>query len=121
MMRQTGNNNTHVILVATGDWYSITPYHSKIGMVRSIENGVSMLKTVSYGLSVAVDPIGNILAEDNFFEDDHHILIADIPIHKMNTFYSSAGDFLISISHIYLILIIIYLAVTQIVKRIRQQ
>jgi apolipoprotein N-acyltransferase len=74
MMRQTGNNNTDVIMVATGDWYSISPYHSKIGMVRSIENGVSMFKTVSYGLSVAADAYGNIISKDDFFEDDHHIL-----------------------------------------------
>jgi len=117
MMQQTGKNNTDVIMVATGDWYSISPYHSKIGIVRSIENGVSMLKTVSYGLSVAVDPFGNILAEDNFFEDDIHILTADISIHKIKTFYSSAGDFLISISYIYLIFIFIYLLTIQIVKK----
>ena len=120
MMRQTGNNNTDVILVATGDWYSITPYHSKIGKVRSIENGVSMLKTVSYGLSVAADPFGNILAEDNFFEDNIHILTADIPFYKIKTLYSSAGDFLVSISYIYLISIFIYLITIQIVKKIKQ-
>ena len=120
MMRQTGRNNTEVVLVATGDWYSITPYHSKIGIIRSIENGVSMLKTTSFGLSVAADPFGNILAEDNFFEDDMHIMTADIPIRKFNTFYSWAGDFLIYLSYIYLIYIIIHLITLQILKRIKQ-
>jgi len=117
MMRQIGTNNTDVILVATGDWYSITPYHSKIGIIRSIENGVSMLKTVSYGLSVAADPFGNILAEDNFFEDDRHIMTADIPIHRINTIYSSAGDILIYLAYIYLVFNLIYLLALQIIKK----
>jgi apolipoprotein N-acyltransferase len=118
MMQQTGQNNTDVIMVATGDWYSISPYHSKIGMVRSIENGVSMLKTVSYGLSVAADAYGNIISEDDFFKDDHHIMIANIPIYKTATFYSFAGDFLIYISYLYMVSMIIYLIVFIIRKKI---
>jgi apolipoprotein N-acyltransferase len=119
LMRQTGTNNTEVIMVATGDWYSISPYHSKLGSVRSIENGVSMLKTVSYGLSVAVDAYGNILAEDDFFEDDHHILIADVPIYKTRTIYSYLGDFLIYISYVFIATVILYIMAVQIIKKIR--
>ncbi len=118
MMRQVGKNNTDVIMVATGDWYSISPYHSKIGIVRSIENGVSMLKTVSYGLSVAADAYGNIIAKDDFFEDDQHILVAEIPVFRTTTFYSYAGDFLIYISYLYVISIMIYLTVAYIRKKI---
>jgi apolipoprotein N-acyltransferase len=117
MMRQTGLNNTDVIMVATGDWYSISPYHSKVGIVRSIENGVAMFKTVSYGLSVAADAYGNIITEDDFFEDDHHIMIAEIPIYKTATFYSFAGDFLIYISYLYMVSMIIYLIVIKIRKK----
>ena len=117
MMRQVGKNNTDVIMVATGDWYSISPYHSKIGIVRSIENGVSMLKTVSYGLSVAADAYGNILAKDDFFEDDHHIMISEIPIYRTSTFYSRFGDFLIYISYFYIISLLIYLLAANIRKK----
>ena len=118
LMRQTGNNNTDVIMVATGDWYSISPYHSKIGVVRSIENGVSMLKTVSYGLSVAADAYGNMIATDDFFEDDQHILITEMPIFKTATFYSSAGDFLIYISYFYIVSMLIYLITIKVRKKI---
>lgn len=118
LMQQTGNNNTDVIMVATGDWYSISPYHSKIGIIRSIENGVSMLKTVSYGLSVAADAYGNIIATDDFFEDDQHILIAEIPVFKTRTFYSYAGDFLIYISYFYFVSLMIYLITIKIRKKI---
>jgi apolipoprotein N-acyltransferase len=118
MMRQTGNNNTDVIMVATGDWYSISPYHSKIGMVRSIENGVSMFKTVSYGLSVAADAYGNIISKDDFFEDDHHIMISDVPIYRTSTFYSRSGDFLVYISYFYVFSIMIYLIIVRIRKKI---
>ena len=118
LIRQTGNNNTDVIMVATGDWYSISPYHSKIGIIRSIENGVSMLKTVSYGLSVAADAYGNMIATDDFFEDDQHILIAEIPVFKTKTFYSYAGDFLIYISYFYFVSLLIYLITIKIRKKI---
>jgi apolipoprotein N-acyltransferase len=118
MMRQTGINNTDVIMVATGDWYSISPYHSKIGIVRSIENGVAMFKTVSYGLSVAADAYGNIISEDDFFEDDHHIMISDVPIYRTSTFYSRSGDFLVYISYFYVFSIMIYLIIVRIRKKI---
>ena len=118
LMRQTGNNNTDVIMVATGDWYSISPYHSKIGVIRSIENGVSMLKTVSYGLSVAADAYGNIIATDDFFEDDQHILITDLPVFKITTFYSYAGDILIFVSYLYIAGMLIYLIIIKVRKKI---
>jgi apolipoprotein N-acyltransferase len=117
MMRQTGQNNTDIIMVATGDWYSISPYHSKIGIVRSIENGVSMFKTVSYGLSVAADAYGNIISEDDFFEDEHHIMVSEIPVYRTSTLYSSAGDFLIHISYFYILSIMIYLVLARFRKK----
>ncbi len=118
MMRQTGNSNSDLILVATGDWYSISPYHSKIGAVRSIENGIPMLKTVSNGLSISVDPYGNVLSEDDFFADDDHVMITDIPLHRTKTMYASVGDVLIYLSYIYLGVVVLYLLVLSIMKRI---
>ncbi len=117
MMRQTGLNNTDVIMVATGDWYSISPYHSKIGIVRSIENGVAMFKTVSYGLSVAADAYGNIIAKDDFFEDEHHVMISEVPVHRTSTIYSRVGDLLIYAAYFYIFSISIYLIVARFRKK----
>ena len=120
LMKQTGNNGTDIILAATGDWYSITPYHSRIGVIRSIENGVSMLKTASYGLSLAADPYGNILAEDDFFTDENHIMIAEVPVKRVKTLYSTVGDIMILLPQIYLLVMIVYLLSSAIIKKMRK-
>jgi len=116
LMRQTGEKDAEVVLVATGDWFSISPYHTKIGIVRAIENGVSMLKTVSNGLSVAVDPFGNTIKEDDFFKDNGHIMVADIPTLKINTLYTIVGDFVVYASYLYLIIICFYLVIIYLLK-----
>lgn len=108
MMRQTGKKGSEVIMVPTGDWYSISPYHSKIGAIRCIENGVSMFKSVSNGLSIAANPYGQIIAKDDFFEDDYHVLISEVPIKSVNTIYSKIGDVIILISQLFIVFIIIY-------------
>jgi hypothetical protein len=53
-----------------------------------------------------------------FFEDDHHIMISDVPIYRTSTFYSRSGDFLVYISYFYVFSIMIYLIIVRIRKKI---
>jgi apolipoprotein N-acyltransferase len=65
-----------------------------------------------------VDPYGNVLSEDDFFADDDHVMITDIPLHRTKTMYASVGDVLIYLSYIYLGVVGLYLLVLSIIKRI---
>jgi apolipoprotein N-acyltransferase len=92
LLQQVGQQSTEVLVVPSGDWHAIAPIHSYMAVVRAIENGVSILRPVSKGLTLAADKYGRIIAEDNYFEDDQHLLVADIPVKKSTTIYSIIGD-----------------------------
>lgn len=92
LMRQVGQLEADLLLVPTGDWKDISPYHTKITNIRSIENGFAQVRAVSGGLSSAVDPYGNYLATDDYFEDIDHLMIVDVPMKAKATFYTKFGD-----------------------------
>ena len=92
LLQQVSGQSTEVLVVPSGDWAAISPIHSYMAVVRAIENGVSILRPVSKGLMVAADNFGQIIARDDYFEDDEHLMMADIPVRKVKTIYSVIGD-----------------------------
>ena len=92
LISQTGKNETELLLIPTGDWKAISPYHSYITKFRAIENGISVLKSTSRGLSVAYDQYGRIIKERDFFDNDSDVLVAELPVQKVKTLYSYTGD-----------------------------
>lgn len=98
MMRQAGQQQADIIMVPTGDWEGIAPYHTYMGISRGIENGMGMVKAVSNGLSSISDPYGRILSQDSFFDGEEvHTLINDLPIAHKPTLYSRYGDWFLSL------------------------
>jgi apolipoprotein N-acyltransferase len=104
LMRQVGQLEADLLLVPTGDWKDISPYHTKTTNIRSIENGFAQVRAVSGGLSSAVDPYGNYLASDDYFEDLDHLMIADVPMKAKATYYTKFGDLSSYLSCIIIIL-----------------
>lgn len=92
LLKQTGQQATQLLVVPSGDWYDIAKMHAYMAITRGIENGVSMLRPVSKGLMVASDNYGQIIEKDNYFEDDSHLLIAEVPMQQVDTIYSRIGD-----------------------------
>ncbi len=92
LLRQVGQQETELLIVPSGDWAAISPVHSYMAAVRAIENGVSMLRPASRGLSVVTDAYGRILAQDDFFSDDDHLLIGSVPMVKIPTIYNRIGN-----------------------------
>ena len=83
LLQQVGHQETEILVVPSGDWHAISPIHSYMAVVRAIENGVSILRPVSRGLTLAADSFGRVIAEDDYFEDDQHLLLAEIPVSKV--------------------------------------
>ena len=104
LMRQIGQLKADLLLVPTGDWKDISPYHTKATNIRSIENGFAQVRAVSGGLSSAVDSYGNYLASDDYFEDLDHLMITDVPMKAKATYYTKFGDLAYYISGIIIIL-----------------
>jgi len=91
-MQQLSADKTGLLLLPSGDWYSISPFHSYMASFRAIENGTSMFRQVSGGLSIAVDYRGKVYGQKDFFDEGEKITIANIPVAHVATVYSFIGD-----------------------------
>ena len=81
-----------IIIAPSSDWRTLSPHHSLMATFRGVENGASVFRPTSDGVSIASDSHGRILARTDHFTTTAHTLIADVPTGGVDTFYSVAGD-----------------------------
>jgi apolipoprotein N-acyltransferase len=91
-MQQLGQNRSDVLLLPSGDWSAIAPYHSYMATFRGIENGCSVVRQVSGGLSLATDYRGKVQTSFDFYNPGEKFWISDIAIGHVPTIYSRIGD-----------------------------
>ncbi len=91
-MRQLGKNKTDLLLLPSGDWYAISPYHTYMAIFRGIENGNSILRQASGGLSVVSDYRGRIQSSFDYFKPGVKFWTAEIPVGHVQTIYNTIGD-----------------------------
>ncbi len=91
-MRQAGQAGADLMLVPSDDWQAIDPAHAHDATFRAIENGYSLVRQASKGLSVTVDYEGRILAASDYFTTDQQVMVAYVPMHGVRTIYATIGD-----------------------------
>jgi apolipoprotein N-acyltransferase len=105
-IREFGKKQVNILTVPANDWREITPYHANISLFRAIENGFSIVRVTGKGLSVVFDANGREHGRLNYFASQNRTMIADVPIKRIATVYSYAGNFLAWISLVGILLII---------------
>jgi apolipoprotein N-acyltransferase len=94
-VREAGRKKADIVLSPAFDFpKGITPTNTYNQMLRTIENGFSLIRAVSNGLSVAVDYNGRILSSMNYFTASNEIMYADVPRKGIKTIYTRIGDIL---------------------------
>lgn len=121
LMQQLGKKKTEVLFLPSGDWYAISPYHSQMAIMRGIENGTSIVRQVSGGLSVVSDYRGKMQTSFDFFDDKEKFWIADVKFGHMPTIYSKIGDVVAWVSIIVVVAAILYCAINLISNRINRK
>jgi apolipoprotein N-acyltransferase len=91
IIQQAGLNGTGLMLVPSSDWLEIDPIHSHMAVFRAIENGMSLVRQVNKGLSIAVDPYGRVLAQTDFFSSTDRTMVAQVPTRHVATIYTVFG------------------------------
>lgn len=91
-MHQLSRNKTDMLLLPSGDWFDIAPYHSYMAMFRGIENGCTVVRQASGGLSLVTDYRGNTEASFDFYKPGKKFWMADIVSGHVRTIYSYVGD-----------------------------
>ena len=121
LIKQVGQKKIDLLVVPTGDWAGIAPYHTYQAAFRCIENGTSMMKAVSNGLSAMIDNKGRILASKSFFDgDDIHVINYEMSIGSEDTLNANYGNILIALLQLKLLLGLMYLIFIWIIKKSRK-
>jgi apolipoprotein N-acyltransferase len=81
-----------LMLVPSNDWREYGRTHTEKAVLRSIENGYSLVRQDSNGLSRVYDPLGRTLAEADYFTTDQQTVVANVPVKGTRTIYGTVGD-----------------------------
>ena len=92
MERQAGQAGADLMLVPGDDWQAIDPAHTQTATFRAIEEGFSLVRESSKGLSIAVDYEGRVLSASDYFSTDDQVMVAYVPMHGVRTIYATIGD-----------------------------
>lgn len=93
-IRQAGRAGADIMINPSWDSASITPMHSHMASLRSVETGAAMFRQVNDGLSLAVDGYGRTLGMMDHASGAGEVrsFVADLPVKGARTLYSRLGD-----------------------------
>jgi apolipoprotein N-acyltransferase len=92
MVRQAAYAGADLMLAPANDWREIDPVHTQAATLRAIENGFSLVRQASHGLSITVDYEGHVLTASDYFTTSQQVMVADVPMHGVHTIYAAIGD-----------------------------
>jgi apolipoprotein N-acyltransferase len=104
-----GKNQADILLSPSRDWKQINPKHSYIISFRSIENGLTKVKSTNFGDSLIWDNKGRVIAQNKFILENYQVrtLEAIVNIQRKQTLYSKIGDLVVWLSCLLIIIFII--------------
>ena len=92
LIRDAGRGRADLLIIPSSDWQAIDPIHTRMALVRGIENGCSVVRQTNKGLSAAADAQGRILASVDFFQTRPCVMVAQVPVRGVPTLYARVGD-----------------------------
>jgi apolipoprotein N-acyltransferase len=91
VIRPYGQRNVKLMLVPAWDFVADARLHSRMAVVRGVENGFAVARSASQGLMTLSDAHGRIVAEKATVNGPA-MLVADLPAGQGHTLYSRIGD-----------------------------
>jgi apolipoprotein N-acyltransferase len=91
-IRNYGQAKTAILCVPAWDFVVDNWLHARMAMMRSVENGFSMIRTARLGRLTLSDSYGKIIAETSSSDGNPASLIGKIPLDHTNTFYTQFGE-----------------------------
>jgi apolipoprotein N-acyltransferase len=110
-IRKAGKLGTEILIAPSSDWMGVKNIHSRMAVIRAVENGFSLLRPTSDGITLAVDPFGRIVGQIDYFISKRAFLITELPVQKINTLYTAIGDWLAWLCLIFSVSAIFYMLI----------
>jgi len=92
LIRQAGEAGVDVMFNPANEWEEVASLRMRMAIFRAIENGFSLVRPSSNGVSVAADSQGQVLGLTNYVTSEDPVMIAYIPTKGVKTIYSQIGD-----------------------------
>jgi len=94
-VRQTGQAGVDILLVPGYDTRAISPFHTRAGLMRGVENGCSVVRMANDSTSIAADWRGNVIGWQDTFTTSDQVMVADVPTKGRRTPYGMLGDWFV--------------------------
>jgi len=91
-MRSAGRDGVDVLLAPSGDWPAIKELHSRMALVRAVEQGFSLVRPANHGLNLVTDYQGRVLGRLDHYATSDRRLSAAVPERGVTTVYQRTGD-----------------------------
>ena len=91
-IRKYDKNKIQVLYVPAWDFIKDGWLHSRMAVLRGVENGYAIIRTARQGQLTVSDYRGKVLYESSTTNNKASTLIAKIPLHTTKTIYSRFGD-----------------------------
>ena len=108
-MRSYADKNVQIVYVPAWDFIKDGWLHSRMAILRGVENGFAVVRAARQGELTISDYHGKVLYETTTTNNKAASLIANVPLHATKTVYSEFGDwfgYLIVLASIYFIVIV---------------
>jgi apolipoprotein N-acyltransferase len=92
LAKEYGKIGADIIALPSSDWRGIDPLHTRMASFRALEQGHSILRSTRFGLSAGITPYGEMTNKMSSFDTNDKIMMAQLPVKKVNTLYSLWGD-----------------------------
>ncbi len=83
-----------LVVIPGMDWRGMLKRHTQMARIRAIEGGFSLIRSATEATSMGFDNYGQIRASMPDFGNNDRIMIASLPVGKINTLYSRVGNLL---------------------------
>ncbi len=92
LIRDAGRARADMLIVPSSDWKAIDPIHTRMALVRGVENGCAVVRQTNLGLSASADAYGRTLASADYFRTRPYVMISQVPTSGTGTLYAFWGD-----------------------------
>ncbi|WP_020596167.1 nitrilase-related carbon-nitrogen hydrolase [Spirosoma panaciterrae] len=90
--RKAGQLGVQLLVAPSNDWAEIADMRGLLTQFRALENGLTLIRSTSHGVTEVVDPYGRVKLRNNYFEHPQTILYANAPLNGQPTLYARFGD-----------------------------
>ncbi|MFY7829181.1 MAG: BamA/TamA family outer membrane protein [Flectobacillus sp.] len=105
--RKAGSLSPDILFAPSNDWEAIAVLRGKITRYRALENGFTLVRPTSHGVTEMVAPNGKLIFANNYFQNPTRVLLADVPSKNKTTAYIKWGDWLPKLAAIMLVILLV--------------